>query len=622
MVSLNTSQARHVVVTFAHVDELLQAVEKLARADLSPFAHERPDVSEDEARLLLSFVALARQRMLGVLDRLGIPRPEPTVSARWGVETMLRVADISLSELNATGLAGYGAVDAEAGEELSALAADLRSLLTRGTALLHEHDPARLAGRLAHTPGRAGEVLRALERVSTEHGLVEVRPLIEAAAERAVADRFDVGVFGRVSAGKSSLVNLLIGQPVLPVGTTPVTAVPVRIERGPPGAVVHLEGIEVRSISLDAIGEYATEQHNRDNWKGVKEIEVRTPGVPTGLRFLDTPGVGSLSRSAPAQAFAWLPRCDLGLVLIAAGNPVGTEDLALVSGLTRVGIACRVFLSKSDLLAPEDLARSLAYVRSEVGSAADPGSAIDVDPASTLPGFSGMLERLRRDTLEPLAARHREATGVALRARLHRLVAVTGMALAGRETVTDERAVRIQKARAVAAKTIAGETGHLRQAAPRILKNAVTAVLYAWERGDDGATMARKTIVEAAADTLASVRGALDACGAEIAPERTPDGRRVPPLYDPPFLDELPALPKPSRLKRLMARAAAARALKPIAGPLAYSYGLYGERLAAWGLAGLDELIANAWDRAPTTPPLLEGELLKIDALIDALGAS
>lgn len=71
--------------------------------------------------------------------------------------------------------------------------------------------------------------------------------------------------------------------------------------------------------------------------------------VPAGLRFLDTPGIGSLSQSGPAQAFAWLPRCDLGVVLVAAGNPVGTDDLALLTGLTRAGITARVLLSKSDV---------------------------------------------------------------------------------------------------------------------------------------------------------------------------------------------------------------------------------------------------------------------------------
>ena len=79
---LNPNQVRHVVATFVHIDSLLQAVERVTRPERSPFARERPDLPRDEARLLESFVALARARMLGALDRLGIPRPVPRISAR------------------------------------------------------------------------------------------------------------------------------------------------------------------------------------------------------------------------------------------------------------------------------------------------------------------------------------------------------------------------------------------------------------------------------------------------------------------------------------------------------------------------------------------------------------
>ena len=60
MSPLNDNQVRRVLVTFGQVDELLDDVERLARAEPAALGRERPDFAPDEARLMLSAVALAR----------------------------------------------------------------------------------------------------------------------------------------------------------------------------------------------------------------------------------------------------------------------------------------------------------------------------------------------------------------------------------------------------------------------------------------------------------------------------------------------------------------------------------------------------------------------------------
>jgi hypothetical protein len=219
--ALNEGDVRRILTTFSHVDDLLKHVEALCHPDPSPFARERPDLSPEEGRLLLSFVVLARHRMVAALDRLGIPRPGQTISARRSATTAFTFAEIAFSELEARALRGYGAVDPRAAEEITALAADLQELARRGTALLREQEEGGVVEQVGRVPGPAGKVLSELLAVGTRHGLTEVRPLIAAAAERATATTLDIGVFGRVSAGKSSLINALVGQAVLPVGATP-----------------------------------------------------------------------------------------------------------------------------------------------------------------------------------------------------------------------------------------------------------------------------------------------------------------------------------------------------------------------------------------------------------------
>jgi hypothetical protein len=611
---LTQPQQRHVAAGLAHVDRLLLAVEQVAQATPSPFARERSDLSPDETRLLLSFVRLARGRMLAALDRLGIARPAPSVSARWSIETSLRFVDIALSELDPKGLAGYGALDSEAAEELRALTDELRSVIRRGGALVRELDPEELGQRVREVPGPPGQVLRALERLSREHGIPETRPLIAIAADRARAAALDVGVFGRVGAGKSSMINALVGTPVLPVGATPVTAVPVVLRRGPPGATVSFYEGDPRAVPLEGIGAYVTEDQNPQNRRGVRAVEVTVTTAPEGLRLLDTPGVGSLSASGPAQAYAWLPRCDLGLVLIQTGSPVGREELALVAGLSRVGIECLVLLSKSDLSSPDDLDRATAYVKAELnGAAAGPGS-VDVRTMSTLPDHTAGLNAFRDYVLAPLARDRLRAARDALRARLHRLVALTGAALQNTDAGTPARDGT--GPRLAAAEAVEHEVSRLSRAGPEVSTAAARALADAWSRGDDTRVAVRNAILRSTADGLEAVRSAVHQA-ATASPAPIPPSHRLPPLFEPEFLDRLPPFAPPRFAPGRRGPAVAARRLQPLAAPLGRALARYAERLRAWGLGLLDELAALSADPGSAAPVTLTGELVELDALID-----
>lgn len=586
MSGLNEHQIRRVLATFTHVDGLLEDIDRLATDALSPFAKERADLAPDEARLLRAFEAQARARMLTALDRLRIPRPQPAASARWSVTTSLTFADITLSELTESALRGYGAVDAAASAELLALVADLRKLMARGKALLHEHDPGGLSDKLAGMPGLVGEVLRGVDRLSVELGLADVRPLIAAAADRAGATTFDVGIFGRVSAGKSSLINALVGVAILPVGATPVTAVPIRIARGEPGASVTDIDSQSHRIALASIPEYATEAGNPQNTKGVRAIDVRVPSMLEGLRLFDTPGVGSLGASGPAQAFAWLPRCDLGLVLVAAGNAVSMEDLALIAGLRHAGIGCRVLFSKADLLRDDELARVIAYVDREIAQVLGPDHGLEVRPVSTVPGHEASLASLRADVLAPLAADHSRMAADAFKARLRHVIAATDAALSARGATSAVR-VHVHAARAAAEQVIRREADHLAESTTDVLARAADALLAAWLTDADGRGAVQASVLGAGGAALAAVREAVE-LALPNGRAMDPDGRRLPPIFDPAFLDTLPPLPAPVIARGAIGRRLATGRLERLTAPLGQALSRYAGRLYAWGTAMLD----------------------------------
>jgi Dynamin family len=94
------------------------------------------------------------------------------------------------------------------------------------------------------TPGTkptpfSGYVNDLSEKTVTRWQLVEFRPAIEMIVSRLESPSYEIAVFGRVSSGKSSLLNQIVGVDALPVGVTPVTAVPTRILLGDkPAAVI------------------------------------------------------------------------------------------------------------------------------------------------------------------------------------------------------------------------------------------------------------------------------------------------------------------------------------------------------------------------------------------------
>ena len=108
--------------------------------------------------------------------------------------------------------------------------------------------------------------------------------------------------------------------------------------RGQEAAARHLlRGPEPRCIVANQLRDYASEDGNPGNHKHVTDILVRLPSprLQEGVILVDTPGIGSLALAGSAQTFAYLPRCDLGVVLIDAASTLNREDLDFLRACMR-----------------------------------------------------------------------------------------------------------------------------------------------------------------------------------------------------------------------------------------------------------------------------------------------
>jgi GTP-binding protein EngB required for normal cell division len=430
---------RHVRTTFQYIDKLLSEAEH-TMADAgspSPFRMHSDDTTPIQRKVTHDYILRIREAMRRVMEELDIPPSEPHSGAVWAAAINLMFCSISLNELTPERMRAYGPFSADAAHRLDDIRAELDRLVAKLRGYLGKGAGGDLQQRLQQL-GKTGDEIRLLseiERIITAHGLVEFRGTLSMLLDRMEGAAFEVGVFGRVSSGKSSLLNYILQTDVLPIGVTPVTAIPTRISHGPVAEVgIEFAEAQPQIIRLSELAEFATEQKNPGNKKHVTRIFVKLPSsrLREGVTFVDTPGLGSLAVAGAEETIAYLPRCDLGIVLIDASAGLTQDDLVVVQALYQAGASAMLLISKADLFSVADRERMIEYVKTNLRNQLQVEA--PVHAVSVFSADAALCDRWFESELRPFLAQHhefaiasqkrkigalREAVAGALERRLH-----------------------------------------------------------------------------------------------------------------------------------------------------------------------------------------------------------
>jgi GTP-binding protein EngB required for normal cell division len=494
---MNENHQRHLLSTFQYVDNLLSEAERIliSSGSPSPFQEYSPDSTPVQRKVAHDYIVRVRETMRRILEELKIPLKPPISGAIWAARSHLSFASISIAEIEPEPMKGYGKISSEDEQMLNNIVAELNSVLNRLGTYLAQGADADLQARLQRLEQTKDEVklLRELERIITAHGLVEFRGALVLLLDRLETNVFEIGVFGRVSSGKSSLLNHLLDGEFLPVGVTPVTAVPTRISFGAqPQATIEFAESKPQIVELPRLAEFSTEQQNPANAKHVTRIHVQVSAarLREGVTFVDTPGLGSLATSGAEETVAYLPRCDLGIVLLDAGAALTHDDLAVVQALYQSGATAMILVSKADLLAPTDRERTIEYIRQHLLSE------VNLDLPVHLVSVIGAATRLCDDwfehELKPLLESHQAAADTALKRKTGGL----------REAVERTLQARIETA---LSPMLSPSSEQLKQA-NEALRNAHAILEAAQHESRDFADEIRslnEKIIEAAAEDIA-----------------------------------------------------------------------------------------------------------------------
>lgn len=232
-------------------------------------------------------------------------------------------------------------------------------------------------------------LLRALSRLveladeSDQAAVAELRRRVE---ER----RLRIVVVGEAKRGKSTLVNALLGRPILPSGVLPLTSVATTVRYGEDESVevTYLDGGR-ESVPISLLPRFVTEAENPENRRRVADVVVALSAelLQGGIELVDTPGTGSVHLHNTSDAAAALDRMDAALFVVSADPPISDRERGWLREVRRQSVRVFCVLNKADYLDQQGLAEAVEFTRAVVS--AESGAPVDVWPVSARAVLAG-----------------------------------------------------------------------------------------------------------------------------------------------------------------------------------------------------------------------------------------
>jgi ribosome biogenesis GTPase A len=203
---------------------------------------------------------------------------------------------------------------------------------------------------------------------------------------------FKLVAAGQFKRGKSSVINALLGESVLPTGVVPLTSIVTAIRFGArPTALVQSDDGREHTIEVAELPTYVTEVGNPRNERHVKEVTVDHPSgwLAQGFYLVDTPGIGSVYHHNTDVAQQYLPQADAVLFIASVDQPLGTAELEFLSSIRQHAEKIFCLLNKTDYLDPAELAESVNFAQIQIRATL--GTAAPLFPVSAKQALQGKL---------------------------------------------------------------------------------------------------------------------------------------------------------------------------------------------------------------------------------------
>ena len=225
--------------------------------------------------------------------------------------------------------------------------------------LLAIADTEAVASYAEHTRSliRVAAGLSAVTQIAERVGAQAASEAARQALQKLESGTFLIAVVGEFKRGKSTFINALLGDNVLPADVLPTTAVVNRIVYGRhPACILRLNDGSSRTIAVAELRNYVTKL-TPDSATAAESLTEAIVAMPTmfgqnNIQIVDTPGLGD-EASMTARTMAVLPSADAAILILSARSPFSDSEMQLLRTLLNLVPADRVFIvvNQIDLLA-------------------------------------------------------------------------------------------------------------------------------------------------------------------------------------------------------------------------------------------------------------------------------
>lgn len=215
--------------------------------------------------------------------------------------------------------------------------------------------------------------LSGMESICGDLEMDEARKSLAQSREKLESHRFAVGIMGEFKRGKSTVINSLLEQEIMPADILPCSATMNRVTYDmQPHAELRMQDGSVRRIKVEELTDYVTKltSENESRAAEVDEAVVYYPCrfCQNGVDIVDTPGLNDDERMNKISEEV-IPKLDAVIMVIVPGSPFSMSEAEFVRNkLMSSDLGRLIFLvNKIDTIRrPDDRARVVEGIKTKI----------------------------------------------------------------------------------------------------------------------------------------------------------------------------------------------------------------------------------------------------------------
>lgn len=209
-----------------------------------------------------------------------------------------------------------------------------------------------------------------------------------------------ISVMGQFKRGKTSLINAILKDELLPVGIIPLTSVVTQIRNGDFKAAVHFKDESSAEIMREELPEYISETKNKNNSKNVDFVELWYPCklLKNNIILVDTPGIGSMHKHNTDVSYSFIQKSDAVLFMLSVDSPINELEMEFLLQAKRYASKFYFVVNKIDTINDSNKEEYISYCKNNLENILDTQN-IEIYPISAVTGegIKETIEVITRD---------------------------------------------------------------------------------------------------------------------------------------------------------------------------------------------------------------------------------